>query len=55
MTDTPTTGRLWVYCTHCNGTGTISLTNGPLPAVEVPCVFCGGTGKLLFGEYEVLG
>ena len=49
----PLTKKLYAYCVHCAGTGQVTLTNGDQPTTTVPCEYCVGEGKMLFGEVEV--
>jgi hypothetical protein len=49
----PVTKKLYAYCTHCGGTGELSLTNADQPPTVTPCSWCNGAGKTEFGEIEV--
>lgn len=49
----PLVKKLYAYCSHCDGTGICTLTNGDLPPTEATCEWCNGEGKVLFGEVEV--
>ena len=52
-TPAPVTKKIYSICTHCNGTGKISLTMGDASPIESPCGWCNGAGKTVFGEVEV--
>ena len=48
----PVAKQIRALCQTCKGTGSIALTNGPLPATTTPCDQCAGTGKIVFGEVD---
>ena len=48
----PVVKQIRMFCIACKGTGSVSITNGPLPATDTPCVQCSGTGKIVFGEMD---
>jgi DnaJ-class molecular chaperone len=46
------TKKIYLYCAHCKGTGTLILTKGSEPPLEEPCPYCDAKGKIEAGEIE---